>query len=121
MPKLTKTVIDNATPREKQFTIWCSELKGFGIFVQPSGTRTYFVDYRSPNGMRRRMTIGRHGPITVEQARKLAMAELGSVVKGRDPAGDRTARRRSLTVRELCEDYLTMTEKGLVLLCHKFR
>ena len=55
--KATKTVIDNATPREKQFTIWCSDLKGFGVFVQPSGTRTYFVDYRNPHGMRRRMTI----------------------------------------------------------------
>ena len=42
MPKLTKSVVDAATPREKQFTIWCSELKGFGLFVQPSGSRTYF-------------------------------------------------------------------------------
>ena len=43
MPKLTKSVVDAAKPREKQFTIWCSELKGFGVFVQPSGSRTYFV------------------------------------------------------------------------------
>src|ERR1700722_11656036 len=34
MPKLTKSVVDAATPRERQCTIWCSELKGFGIFVQ---------------------------------------------------------------------------------------
>ncbi|WFU90720.1 hypothetical protein QA644_32885 (plasmid) [Rhizobium sp. CC1099] len=63
----------------------------------------------------KRMTIGRHGPLTVEQARKLAMAELGGVVTGRDPADDRATRRRSVTVRELCEDYLAMAEKGLVL------
>lgn len=89
--------------------------KGFGIFVQASGTRTYFVDYRNVHGVRKRMTIGRHGPLTVEQARKLAMAELGGVVRGNDPADDRVTRRRSITVRELCHDYLTMAEKGLVL------
>ena len=54
MPKLTKSVVDAATPREKQFTIWCSELKGFGAFVQPSGSRTYFVDYRNGDGVRKR-------------------------------------------------------------------
>lgn len=115
MPKLTKTIVDQAKPREKQFTVWCSELKGFGVFVQSSGTRTYFVDYRNVHGVRKRMTIGRHGPLTVEQARKLAMAELGGVVRGRDPADDRATRRQSITVRELCQDYLAMAEKGLVL------
>jgi hypothetical protein len=85
MPKLTKSVVDAATPREKQFTIWCSELKGFGIFVQPSGSSTYFVDYRNRDGVRKRMTIGRHGKITTEQARKLAIATLGATVKGEDP------------------------------------
>ena len=82
MPKLTKSIVDAATPREKQFTIWCSELKGFGVFVQPSGSRTYFVDYRNRDGVRKRMTIGRHGKITADQARKLAIATLGETVKG---------------------------------------
>jgi integrase len=115
MPKLTKWVVDAATPREKQFTIWCSELKGFGLFVQPSGSRTYFVDYRNRDGVRKRMTIGRHGTITAEQARKLAIATLGETVKGQDPAEERTQQRKALTVKELCERYLAAAEKGLVL------
>ena len=93
MPKLTKSIVDTATPREKQFTIWCGELKGFGVFVQPSGSRTYFVDYRNRDGGRKRMTIGRHGTITAEQARKLAIATLGEAVKGEDPAEERARRR----------------------------
>jgi integrase len=115
MPKLTKSVVDAATPREKQFTIWCSELKGFGVFVQPSGGRTYFVDYRNRDGVRKRMTIGRHGKITAEQARKLAIATLGEAVKGRDPADERVQQRKALTVKELCERYLAAADKGLVL------
>jgi integrase len=115
MPKLTKSIVDAATPREKQFTIWCSELKGFGIFVQPSGSRTYFVDYRNQDGIRKRMTIGRHGKITAEEARKLAIATLGETVKGRDPAEDRVQQRKALTVKELCDRYLMAAEKGVVL------
>jgi integrase len=115
MPKLTKSVVDAATPRKKQLTIWCSELKGFGLFVQPSGSRTYFVDYRNRDGVRKRMTIGRHGAITAEQARKLAIATLGETVKGQDPAEERSQQRKALTVKELCERYLAAAEKGLVL------
>ncbi len=115
MPKLTKSIVDAATPRQKQFTIWCSELKGFGIFVQRSGSRTYFVDYRNREGVRKRMTVGRHGKITAEEARKLAIATLGETVKGRDPAEERIQKRKALTVKELCGRYLAAAEKGLVL------
>jgi integrase len=115
MPKLSKSVVDAATPHEKQFTIWCSELKGFGVFVHPSGSRTYFVDYRNRDGVRKRMTIGRHGKITAEQARKLAIATLGATVKGEDPAEERVQRRKALTVKELCDRYLAAADKGLIL------
>jgi hypothetical protein len=30
MPKLTKSVVDKSPTRESQYTVWCSELKGFG-------------------------------------------------------------------------------------------
>jgi hypothetical protein len=115
MPKLTKSVVDAAAPRTKQFTIWCSELKGFGVFVLPSGCCTYFVDYRNSSGVRRRMKIGRHGTITAEQARKLAIATLGKTLKGDDPAEERVTRRNALTVKELSERYLAAADKGLIL------
>lgn len=115
MPKLTKTVVEGAKLRDKQFTLWCSELKGFGVFVQPSGTRTYFVDYRNEQNKRRRMTLGRHGIITAEEARKLAISALGQTVRGEDPANDRASRRKAMTVAELCKDYLAAADKGLIL------
>ncbi len=115
MTKLTKSVVDDAKPRKTQFTIWCSELKGFGVFVQTSGVRTYFVDYRNRDGVRKRMTIGRHGAITADQARKLAIATLGQTVKGEDPAEERALRRKALTVKEFCDRYLAAADKGLIL------
>ena len=115
MLRLTKTIVESATPRERQFTLWCGELPGFGVYVHPTGKRTYFVDYRNELGARKRMTIGRHGKITTEEARKIAIATLGGVVKGQDPATERATRRSSLTVRELCDRYLEAARAGLVM------
>lgn len=115
MPKLTKTVVEKAEPKAKQYSVWCSELAGFGVFINPAGSRSYFVDYRTSDGERRRMTIGRHGKITTEEARKLAIATLGSTVRGEDPQKDRTTRRKSLTVKQLCEQYMEAARKGLIL------
>lgn len=116
MAKLTKSVVDRAEARAKQYTIWDGELKGFGVYVQPSGSRTYFVDYRTSDGGRRRMTIGRHGTITTDQARKLAIETLGGVVlQKEDPLLERRTRRTSLTVSDLCDDYIAAVQKGLVL------
>ncbi|WP_299939460.1 site-specific integrase [uncultured Nitratireductor sp.] len=115
MPKLTKSVVDNANPREKQYTVWCSDLKGFGFYVHPSGSKTYFVDYRV-DGRRRRMTIGKHGVLTADQARKLAIETMGGVVlKKADPLLERRTRRNSLTVAQLCDQYMSAAEKGQIL------
>src|SRR5277367_2537721 len=49
--------------------LWDAEVKGFGLRVMPSGTRTYLLKYRA--GARQRwFTIGQHGsPWTAEMAR----------------------------------------------------
>lgn len=115
MPKLTKIVVDKAEPRDRQYTVWCSDLKGFGVFVLPSGTRTYFVDYRNANNVRRRMKLGRHGTVTAEQARTLAIQALAEVAKGNDPLEDRNGARKAISVKELCELYMTELEAGRIL------
>ena len=96
MPKLTKTAVEAAVPRAKQYTLWCSELPGFGVYILASGHRTYFVDYRNVAGTRRRLTIGRHGKVTVDQARKLAITMMGKAVSGEDPALERASARRAI-------------------------
>ena len=115
MPKLTKTTVEAATPSCKPFTLWCSELPGFGVYILPSGNRTYFADYRSNAGVRRRLTIGRHGKVTAEVARKLAIATLGDVVRGKDPAEERATGRKALTVKELCARYVDAAQHGLIM------
>lgn len=115
MPRLTKTAVEAAVPRAKQYTLWCSELPGFGVYILASGHRTYFVDYRNAAGTRRRLTIGRHGKVTVDQARKLAITMMGKAVSGEDPALERTGARKAITMSELCERYLDAADRGLIL------
>jgi integrase len=115
MPKLTKKTVDAAELRDRAYFIWCSELPGFGVRVHPSGKRVYYVDYRNRAGARKRMSLGHHGKLTTEEARKLALVTLGEVLKGEDPAEERATRRSSLTVRELCDTYLEAAERGLIM------
>jgi integrase len=115
MPKITKKTVDAAELRDKPYFIWCSELPGFGVRVHPSGKRVYYADYRNKAGARKRMSLGHHGKLTTEEARKLALVTLAGVLKGEDPAEERATRRSSLTVRELCENYLEAAERGLVM------
>ena len=47
MPKLTKTLVDNApTPAAGDAWIWDTELEGFGVRIQASGRKTYVIRYR---------------------------------------------------------------------------
>lgn len=114
MPKLTKKTVDAAALRDKPYFLWCSELPGFGVRVFPSGKRVYYADYRNKNGARKRMSIGHHGKLTTEEARRLAIATLGDVIRGEDPAEERATRRSSLTVRELCANYIAAAERGRI-------
>src|SRR4051794_14084177 len=102
--RLTKRTVDGAAPASSRYALWDSELKGFGLRIETSGTKTYFVRYR-PKGRgggapKRFLTLGRHGPLTPEQARARALAVLGSVANGEDPASVLAKSRAALTVSE---------------------
>jgi integrase len=108
--KLTKSTVDAAMPREKEFVLWDSELTGFGVRIRPTGAKSFIAVYRTGHGrggLQRKMTIGPVGAeLTADTARKVAKRFLGAAAKGDDPALDRTQQRRELTVAHLCDLYL---------------
>jgi integrase len=114
MAKLTKRAVDALQPGSPDYFMWDDELPGFGVRVWPSGRKVYVAQYRA-GSRSRRVKIGRHGALTVEEARKQAKAVLGDVARGSDPATERATRRASLTVKELCANYLDAAERGLII------
>jgi integrase len=106
---LTKRIVDAADPREDRYHLWDSLLPGFGLRVEKSGAKTFIVRYRADGGGRtaaqRFVTIGRYGPLTPEQARKLAKTVLGGVARGEDPADERRAKRAEMRMGGLIDLY----------------
>jgi integrase len=114
--RISKRTVDEARPRVSRFTLWDQELSGFGLRVEPSGAKSYVIRYRANGGGRgapeRLLTLGRHGALTPEAARRLARTRLGEVAAGKDPAGARAAKRREITMADLVDLY---AKEGLVV------
>ena len=107
MPKLTKRVVDAQRAGERRLYVFDSTLPGFGLKVYSSGVRSFFVQYRvRPGGPPRRVTLGRYGVLTVEQARVRARKILGKLDPdaGTDPVADQ--RRQGVTVNALADRFL---------------
>ncbi|MGK9166648.1 site-specific integrase [Inquilinus limosus] len=116
MPKLTKRIVDalQHSPRRDVF-LWDTELRGFGVRMKPSGTKTFLIQYRNGERRTRRFVIGQYGVLTVELARDLAKKKLAAVVDGSDPSAERRAAREGTTVAEICDWYLAEAESGRLL------
>ena len=121
MARLTKRGIDAERQNpQKDFRLWDEDPRGFGVRIKPTGVATFFVQYRSPKSERKvRYTIGQYGRLALEEARTEARKVLGEVAKGEDPYFKRRSERserklKARTVAELCDQYFTDAEAGLV-------
>ena len=81
------------------------DISGFGLRVRASGRKYYVVQFRA-NGRLRRMTLGRHGAVTPETARRRAMALISEAKGGKDPAALRDKGRKAATMKVLGKRFL---------------
>jgi integrase len=88
---ITKSAVDDAAPGARDFFLWDDKVPGFGLKVTPSGGRIYVFQYRMANPGNakamptRRITLGSHGKLTPDQARKEAKRLAALVTQGIDP------------------------------------
>jgi integrase len=118
LSKLTKTFIDNvAIPlvnpdgSATQTFYRDSTLLGFGVRVGSGGTKSFFVEKRVNNRVKR-ISIGRYGQITPAQAKNKAQEMLGEIVLGTNPKPKKNDTAESITLSMAFEDYL-ITRKNL--------
>ena len=86
---LTKRAVEAFQPGDKPWIAWDDKLTGFGVRVQPTGTKVFLVNYRAGDGGRKapnkRVVIGRYGKVTVRAGQEA----------GPEPARPGRRRRRS--------------------------
>jgi integrase len=108
--RITKRVVEAIEAKDKDVFVWDSELRGFGIRAWPTGRKTYVIQYRMPglgrSSFAKRISLGEHGTLTPDEARKLARRELARVAHGENPAADRAKARAADSVEELGVAYL---------------
>jgi integrase len=126
--RITKTYIDNIIPppfrdngKPDQAFYRDSAMIGFGLRVTSGGTKSFIVEKRI-NGKVKRLTLGRYGNLTVEQARNEAMHFLGEVASGKNPvAAKRNLRIRNATLLDAFEDYLLSRRDLKASTIHDYR
>jgi len=80
--KLTERYVANLRAAEKAYEARDTELNGFLVRVQPTGRKTFYVDYRLPGEGRTRYRIDTYGKITATAARSVATRRLADVAHG---------------------------------------
>lgn len=108
--KLTKKTVDMSAPAERPYIVYDADLKGFGLKVMPSGSKAWIIEYRPGAGGRgvspKRVTLGRVGILTPDEARGKARDELAKARLGEDIGTARKKERDTPTLAALAARYL---------------
>ena len=91
---------------EKDTVFWDSELSGFGVRVYPSGSKYYVVQTRAGGRAAKRVTVGRHGVVTAEEARRRAALIITRIKAGEEPVPKPLRPAEGPSVAELARAYL---------------
>ena len=101
---------------EKDTIFWDSELAGFGVRVHPTGRKVYIAQTRADGNAAKRVTVGRHGVITADEARRRAALIVSRIKAGEEAIPEPMAAKPAggPTVGELAERWL---EKHVAVRC----
>ncbi len=98
--KLTQKQIDQLAPGPRRSYVWLNDPRGFGISIQPGGTKNYVLQFRTAEGRHRFLTIGPTDGLSLDEARRMARETGGEVAKGTDPVAEAEAARAAKLAEE---------------------
>ena len=104
---ISRRTVEALRAGEREAVFWDRELSGFGVRVYPSGAKVYLVQTRA-GGKSRRVTIGRHGLVSAEEARRKAAKAIASIKAGEGPGRSGSVRTKAAgpTLAEAAERYM---------------
>src|SRR5438093_1328370 len=104
--KLTDAALRTLTaPATGQVLMWDTLVRRFGLRLSAGGAKTWLVKYRLA-GRARWFTLGTFPLLSLSDARAKAKAALVQVAQGVDPASEKHAARKAVTVGELAALYV---------------
>ena len=101
--RITKRAVDALTVEVDDAVFWDRDLPGFGVRVHATGRKVYVVQSRGKAGPKR-VTLGRHGDMPAEEARKQAAVVIDRIKQGEDPVPKPPE--PELTVSNLAERFM---------------
>lgn len=90
---------------------WDDQVPGLGLRVNPGGTKSYVLKYRTNGGRSRLHKLGRADVLTLAQARDRAKRAHIDILDGKDPQVERQHDRASITVEDFVDEYIKRHSK----------
>ena len=110
----TETNVLRLPVSRQQHFVWDSgtgAVRGLCVLVNPSGTKTYFVNYRFPGSKKLHYKkLGRVGEMRLEEARSAALAARRLAYENKDPNADDPS--RSDAFESVFENYIREEQVG---------
>ena len=101
--RITKRTVDALRVADNDTVFWDRGLAGFGVRVHATGRKVYVVQTRGPAGAKR-VTLGRHGELSTDEARKQAAVVIDRIKRGAEPVP--APAEPALTVAGLAERFM---------------
>lgn len=92
--KLNALSVQRCAPRARAYLIWDTLARGLVVRVQPSGRKSFCVIYRF-RGRPRWLYLGDASVLPLSEARERATEIMLQVIRGTDPASERTTQKPS--------------------------
>ena len=102
--RITKRAVDSLFVQAGDAVFWDRDLPGFGVRVHATSRKVYVVQSRGPTGPKR-VTLGRHGDMSTDEARKQAAFVIDRIKQGEDPIPKPPE--PELTVSNLAERFMS--------------
>ena len=108
---LTIPAIEALEPAARPWIAWDEKVTGFGVRVQPTGVKSFIVNFRAgKGGALKRMVIARVGDMLPGQARQRARSIIERAGRGVDPEKTRDDVLAIPTLEDVFDEYMAAGE-----------